>query len=221
MKQLMKKGRPGAYAEGQKKQVRGGRLYELKMFSKHVDMLEQLDLLVDNPKPGREKVLWQDHKGGCDVLCVGARYGIEMLAMREMGYAPSRVVGFDLYPRAESVRRADMHHLPFPAASFDVVYSHHTLDHALDPRRALGEMARVSRPGAVWVFTVPYDDHGPEESVDFDDADEVQACLLRAKGRGSQVLYRQDVARTAQGYVHPPSTWLPAGWKNEVRLIVR
>ena len=60
MKQLMKKGRQGAYVEGQKKQVRGGRLYELKMFSKHIDMLEQLDLLVENPKPGRDKVLWQE-----------------------------------------------------------------------------------------------------------------------------------------------------------------
>ena len=221
MKQLMKKGRQGAYVEGQKKQVRGGRLYELKMFSKHIDMLEQLDLLVENPKPGRDKVLWQDHKGGSDVLCIGARYGIEMLAMREMGYAASRVVGVDLYPRSEAVRRADMHQLPFVSASFDVIYSHHTLDHSLDPRRALAEMARVSRPGAVWVFTVPYDDHGPEESVDFDDADEVQSFLLRAKGKGAKVLYRQDVVRTAQGHVEPPSTWLPAGWKNEVRLIVR
>ena len=47
MKQLMKKSRPDIYAEGQKKQVKAGRLYELKMFSKHVDMIEQLDLLVD------------------------------------------------------------------------------------------------------------------------------------------------------------------------------
>jgi len=221
MKQLMKKNSPSIYAEGQKKQVRGGRLYELKMFSKHVDMLEQLDLLVDNPKSGRDKVLWQDHKGGCDVLCVGARYGIEMLAMREMGYSASRVIGIDLYPRSDSVKRADMHRLPFSPASFDVIYSHHTLDHSLDPQRALKEMARVSRPGAVWIFTVPFDDHGPEESVDFDDADEVESCLLRAKGKTAKVLYRQDVFRTSQGHVIPHSTWLPAGWKNEVRLIIR
>ena len=217
----MKRNSPSMYTEGQKKQVRGGRLYELKMFSKHVDMLEQLDLLVENPKVGRDKVLWQDHKAGCDVLCVGARYGVEMLAMREMGYSASRVVGIDLYPRADSVQRADMHKMPFSSGSFDVIYSHHTLDHSIDPRRALKEMARVSRPGAVWVFTVPFDDHGPEESVDFDDADEVESYLLRAKGKGAKVLYRQDVVRAAQGHVIPSTTWLPAGWKNEVRLIVR
>ena len=40
MKQLMKKSQFRAYVEGQKKQVKSGRLYELKMFSKHIDMLE-------------------------------------------------------------------------------------------------------------------------------------------------------------------------------------
>lgn len=221
MKQLMKKGLFGAYAESQKKTVKSGRLYELKMFSKHIDMLEQLDMLVDNPMPGRDKILWQDYKAGCDVLCVGARYGVEMLAMREMGFSPMKVVGVDLYPRAGDVLRADMHRLPFMDDSFDVIYSHHTLDHSLEPRRALAEMARVSRPGAVWVFTVPFDDHGPEESVDFDDALEVQGYLLRAKGRRAKVLYRQDVTRTPSGNVLPADTWLPRKWKSEVRIIIR
>jgi SAM-dependent methyltransferase len=221
MKQLMKKSKPLAYLEGQKKQVRSGRIYELKMFSKHVDMLEQLDLLVDNPQPGRDKVLWQDYKAGCDVLCIGARYGIEMLAMREMGFSAAKVVGIDLYPRGADVLRADMHKLPFASSSFDIVYSHHTLDHSLDPRKALSEMARVSRAGAVWVFTVPYNDHGPEESVDFDSPDEVVKYLLKAKGKKAEVLYRQEVVRTAAGHVLPSDTWLPRKWTNEVRLIIR
>jgi ubiquinone/menaquinone biosynthesis C-methylase UbiE len=191
------------------------------MFSKHVDMLEQLDLLVDNPQPGRDKVLWQDYKAGCDVLCIGARYGIEMLAMREMGFSAAKVVGIDLYPRGADVLRADMHKLPFASSSFDIVYSHHTLDHSLDPRKALSEMARVSRSGAAWVFTVPYNDHGPEESVDFDSPDEVVKYLLKAKGKKAEVLYRQEVVRTAAGHVLPSDTWLPRKWTNEVRLIIR
>ncbi len=221
MKQLMKKNKPLAYLEGQKKQVRSGRLYELKMFSKHVDMLEQLDLLVDNPQPGRDKVLWQDYKAGCDVLCIGARYGIEMLAMKEMGFSAAKVVGIDLYPRGADVLRADMHKLPFASSSFDILYSHHTLDHSLDPRKALSEMARVSRSGAVWVFTVPYNDQGPEESIDFDSPDEVVKYLLKAKGKKAEVLYRQEVVRTAAGHVLPSDTWLPRKWTNEVRLIIR
>jgi ubiquinone/menaquinone biosynthesis C-methylase UbiE len=114
-----------------------------------------------------------------------------------------------------------MHKLPFASSSFDIVYSHHTLDHSLDPRKALSEMARVSRSGAVWVFTVPYNDHGPEESVDFDSPDEVVKYLLKAKGKKAEVLYRQEVVRTAAGHVLPSDTWLPRKWTTEVRLIIR
>ena len=221
MKQIIKKNREAEYSEKQKKLVRNGRLYELKMFSKHVDMIEQLDLLVDNPKDGRDKVLWQDYKAGCNVLCVGARYGIEMMAMREMGFAAKKIVGMDLYPRDADVLRGDMHKMPFPDDSFDIIYSHHTLDHSLNPHKALSEMARVSRPGAVWVFTVPFDDYGPEESVDFDGPDEVEKFLLKAKGKKAEVLYRQVVVRDSKGHVIPPDTWLPRNWKNEIRIIVR
>lgn len=45
--------------------------------------------------------------------------------------------------------QADGEYLPFPAASFDVVYCVATLHHALDLRRMVAEMARVARPGAL------------------------------------------------------------------------
>jgi SAM-dependent methyltransferase len=45
--------------------------------------------------------------------------------------------------------QADGEHLPFPDASFDVVYCVATLHHALDLNRMVGEMARVARPGAL------------------------------------------------------------------------
>ena len=45
--------------------------------------------------------------------------------------------------------QADGEHLPFPAASFDVVYCVATLHHALDLPRMVREMARVARPGAL------------------------------------------------------------------------
>jgi len=45
--------------------------------------------------------------------------------------------------------QADGEHLPFPAASFDLVYCVATLHHALDLRRMVQEMARVARPCAV------------------------------------------------------------------------
>jgi SAM-dependent methyltransferase len=42
---------------------------------------------------------------------------------------------------------ADVHDLPFAAASFDAVLLFHTLTYAERPARALGECARVLRPG--------------------------------------------------------------------------
>lgn len=41
----------------------------------------------------------------------------------------------------------DVHALPFPDASFDVVHAHQVLQHLTDPVQALREMARVCAPG--------------------------------------------------------------------------
>jgi SAM-dependent methyltransferase len=221
VKQIMNPSDQAHYEERQKKHLAQGRLYELKLFSKHVDMLEQLDRVVDRPAEGGCKVLWQDYKAGSDVLCVGCRYGIEMLAMREMGFSPARLIGIDLFPRSGEVRRADMHALPLSDRSFDIVYSHHSLDHALNPRIALAELARVSRPDAAWVFTVPFRDHGPEESVDFDSDGEIERLLLEAKGPSARTLYSLTVERGEDGFVRPADTWLPRHWMRELRIIIQ
>jgi SAM-dependent methyltransferase len=43
----------------------------------------------------------------------------------------------------------DVHALPFPGGSFDVVHAHQVLQHVADPVTSLREMARVARPGGV------------------------------------------------------------------------
>ncbi len=43
----------------------------------------------------------------------------------------------------------DVHDLPFPDGSFDVVHAHQVLQHVADPVRALREMRRVCRPDGV------------------------------------------------------------------------
>jgi ubiquinone/menaquinone biosynthesis C-methylase UbiE len=58
-------------------------------------------------------------------------------------------------------RIADVHDLPFPAASFDLVTSRIAPHHFSNIRRALSEMARVLRPGGRLVIddrSIPEDD---------------------------------------------------------------
>ncbi len=89
---------------------------------------------------------------GRDVLEVGC--GTGLLLRRIAGFARS-ARGVDLSPgmlekaraRGLDVVEASATDLPFPDASFDVVCSFKVLAHVRDIRRALAEMARVTRPG--------------------------------------------------------------------------
>ncbi|MEQ9815376.1 MAG: methyltransferase domain-containing protein [Azospirillaceae bacterium] len=66
--------------------------------------------------------------------------------------------------------KADLTDLPLPDASIDLVISSHVLEHVRDDRAALGELARVVRPGGTGVLLTPFDPripHTPEDpSVD-------------------------------------------------------
>lgn len=78
--------------------------------------------------------------------------------------APADVIGVDLeVGQFERARRAaaqrgvgnvrfeqgDVYALPFPDASFDLVFSHGLISHLRAPARALAEMRRVLRPGGM------------------------------------------------------------------------
>lgn len=54
---------------------------------------------------------------------------------------------------------ADVQELPFPDASFDAAIANHMLFHVEDRQRALGEIARVLRPGAKFRATTIGLDH--------------------------------------------------------------
>ncbi len=76
----------------------------------------------------------------------------------------ARATGCDISAEALAAARrngpgrfllGDVHALPFPAKSFDVVISCETLEHTLDLDSALRELLRVARPGAQFFLTTP------------------------------------------------------------------
>ncbi|CAA0820940.1 S-adenosyl-L-methionine-dependent methyltransferases superfamily protein [Striga hermonthica] len=84
-------------------------------------------------------------------LCIGARVGQEVAALRRVGVPDS--IGIDLVPRPPLVVKGDFHRQPFADESFDFEFSN-VFDHALYPRRFVGEIERTLRPGGVCVLHV-------------------------------------------------------------------
>jgi SAM-dependent methyltransferase len=88
------------------------------------------------------------------VLCLGARLGTEVKALRQLGYL---AIGIDLNPGADNVYvlHGDFHDLVFPTGSFDAVYTN-ALDHVFDLARILAEVRRVLKPGGLFVVDLAY-----------------------------------------------------------------
>jgi SAM-dependent methyltransferase len=97
-----------------------------------------------------------------DAGCGMGRY------LRIAGESPARlIVGLDLSRAVAAARdlTSDLPHvaviggnllrLPFPAGSFDLIYSLGVIDHTPDPRAAFLALARLLKPGgriAIWVY---------------------------------------------------------------------
>jgi ubiquinone/menaquinone biosynthesis C-methylase UbiE len=113
-----------------------------------------------------------DAQPGGTALDVGCGTGADVRSLAERVGPSGRVVGIDNSQvlvdeaRAQSDGLAlpieyqvgDAHQLPFPDATFDVVRCERVMMHLADPRRALGELVRVTRPGGRILVADP--DHG-------------------------------------------------------------
>ena len=62
---------------------------------------------------------------------------------------------FDTGPRALRGTVGDVRDLPFLDATFDAIYSMGTIEHFAETERAVGEMARVLKPGGRAIVGVP------------------------------------------------------------------
>ena len=113
------------------------------------------DLAEEHNRPLFEAVLDAAAVGpGTRLLDVGCGSGLTLTLAEERGAVPS---GLDISPGLLTIarerlphadlREADMESLPFGDAAFDAVTGVNAFQFAGDPRRALREAARVTRPG--------------------------------------------------------------------------
>jgi SAM-dependent methyltransferase len=97
------------------------------------------------------------------VLDLGAGAGI-VEAMNFRGIV-SRVCGVDLDSRVESNpfldegRMADAGKIPYPDATFDLVFSDNVMEHLDAPEAVLAEASRVLKPGGRLLFKTPNRNH--------------------------------------------------------------
>lgn len=96
-------------------------------------------------------------------LCIGARYGEEVVAGRNCFH---ECVGIDLIDYPPLVQYGDMHDLEFPLNSFDLVYTN-VLDHSYNPAQAVAEMRRVLCPGGIIVLDFPLTASVKKEEKEF------------------------------------------------------
>lgn len=108
---------------------------KINVFSKFFSVLKQEGFLKNESKS----------------LCIGARVGQEVEALRRVGVADS--VGIDLVPYPPLVLRGDFHNQPFQNGTFDFEFSN-VFDHALYPSKFVGEIERTLKPGGVCVLHV-------------------------------------------------------------------
>ena len=77
-------------------------------------------------------------------LCIGARTGQEVVALKEMGVVDT--TGIDIVPHPPHVITGDMHSLDFEDNTFDFIYTN-IFDHSIHPEKMMSEMERVLKVG--------------------------------------------------------------------------
>jgi SAM-dependent methyltransferase len=90
-----------------------------------------------------------DRAASLKVLSVGPRNENEVFHLIAHGFRPQNIEAIDVVSNSPLVRVADMHDIPFPDSSFDVVVSGWTLPYSRNAKLAIREKVRVLRTGGL------------------------------------------------------------------------
>lgn len=119
-----------------------------------------------------------------------------------LGYAP---LGLDIHgPAADAL--ADAHCLPLPDAHVDLVMTSAVFEHLKHPPIAMAEVARVAKPGALFVgsvafgepFHISYYHHSPLAVYDLLDASGFDVSVIVLDARWSAIKAHLDMGYVGQ-----------------------
>jgi len=89
-------------------------------------------------------------KDGGKALCLGARMGEEVVALKQLGLD---AIGVDLVPNPPLVVEGDFNNLAFDEDSFDMIYTN-SFDHAWAKDEFFNSTHRVLKQGGIFVIDV-------------------------------------------------------------------
>ena len=93
-----------------------------------------------------------------NALCLGARTGQEVVALRQLGLD---AIGIDLVPCEPHVIAGDIHNLDFDDKYFDFVFTN-IFDHSLNPQKMISEAERVLKPNGLFLMQLQVDQGSDE-----------------------------------------------------------
>lgn len=102
--------------------------------------------------------LVQNHRDlfiGKDLLEIGSGSGVQLLVLQKICRSARGIETSYRSDRLAEILDYDGQHIPFPDASFDVLYSSHVLEHVANQFDFHREMHRVLRVGGIAVHVMP------------------------------------------------------------------
>ncbi len=99
-----------------------------------------------------------------DVLAIGPRTEGELYLLLGLGFQKEKIKALDLISYSPWVTLGDMHYIPYPADSFDLVILGWVLAYSPNPKLAADNIIKVCKPGAIVAISVEYANDEQEES---------------------------------------------------------
>lgn len=135
------------------------------------------------------------------VLSVGPRSESEIFSLIGAGFRAENVRGLDLISYSPYVDLGDMHAMPYADRSFDLVILGWVLAYSTDNPKAVSEVLRVAKPGALIAIGCEYNPKSSEDlaqsggvlKTDYPRYYHTDDILKLFEGRIKSVIFRHDI----------------------------